>query len=95
MLSTGEIHQLSAAGIYYSDARNLAQDISDGGTLGGVLDYTADAETPAIDPEAFIAKYCAWWPIAKLLFKLAKVFTNPKWDAVLDTLIAFGDEHCG
>lgn len=43
------------------------------------------------DAEKWAQKFSDWWPVARQLLTIAKVFTNDKTDRVIDAIIRAGD----
>ncbi|MBK9419193.1 MAG: hypothetical protein IPN62_18410 [Flavobacteriales bacterium] len=83
--------QFKAMGASFSDAKAIADLITNDPTVGGVFPK-GDLANP--DHAVFKAKWCSWWGVAKVLLQVAKVFTNDAGDKVIDKLIQVGDTVC-
>ena len=94
-LSSKELEMLKANSLNLSDAKTLSDLVSADHSVGGIFPNGKNGDFSNPDIEAFKSKYCAWWPIARILFVIGKIFTKDKGDQVMDALIALGDEVCG
>jgi hypothetical protein len=94
-LSSKELEMLKANSLNLSDAKTLSDLISNDHSVGGIFPNGANGDFTNPDIEAFKAKYCSWWPIARILFVIGKIFTKEKGDKVIDALISLGDQVCG
>lgn len=94
-LSSKELEMLKANSLNLSDAKTLSDLISADHSVGGIFPNGASGDFSNPDIEAFKSKYCSWWPIARILFVIGKIFTKEKGDQVIDALISLGDQVCG
>ena len=88
------LQELEANSQHLQNAKNLAQSIINDPTVGGIFPNAANGDFSSPNIERFKGKFCSWWPLAKKLLKLAKVFTNSRIDAIIDQLIELGDSIC-
>lgn len=80
-----------------ADAKIMADFIEQDNTVGGIFPHglPGPGEHPETsrDVEAFKRKYDRrWWPVMRVVLKLAKIFTGEQVDRIIDALIALGDE---
>lgn len=94
-LSSKELDMLKANSLNLKDAKILSELVNEDHSVGGIFPKGAQGDFSNPDIEAFKAKYCSWWPIARILFVIGKIFTKEKGDKVIDALISLGDEVCG
>ena len=94
-LSSKELEMLKANSLNLNDAKILSELVSADHSVGGIFPNGSAGDFSNPDIEAFKSKYCAWWPIARILFVIGKIFTKEQGDKVIDALISLGDEVCG
>lgn len=93
-LSAQELEMLKANSLNLHNAKAIGDMINDDMTAGGIFAHGEEEDFSNPDIEAFKNKYCGWWPIARILLNLAKIFTKKKGDRVLNEMIKLGDEVC-
>ncbi|MBN9283570.1 MULTISPECIES: hypothetical protein [unclassified Flavobacterium] len=93
-LSASELELLKANSLSMRNARDIARHIESDYTVGGIFPNgkSGDFDTPNV--ERFQSKWCSWWPVARILLTLAKIFTGEKGDKAINALIALGDTVC-
>jgi hypothetical protein len=91
VLTKNELETLKMNSLSISNAKDIANQIESDLTVGGIFPNaeTGNFENPNI--EIFTQKWLWWWLAAKILLKLAKVFTGEKADKVIDKIILLGD----
>lgn len=94
MFTTEEMKSLTSNSLSLTNAKHFAQMIKSDLTIGGIFPNAYLGDFSEINTEKFQSKFCGFWPLAKKLLSLAKVFTNDKIDTIIDKLIAFGDVNC-
>lgn len=93
-LTIKEFETLTANSLSIDNAKSIAIQIENDLTVGGVFPKAEEDVFTVIDKDRFKARYCWWWKLAKVLLKLAKVFTGKKADKVIDHLIKVGNQIC-
>lgn len=93
-LNSQELEKLEASSLNLSGAKTLADFLTIDPTAGGVFPNGNNGIFDNPDIERFKKKYCPWWPVARKLLMLAKIFTNDTIDRVIDALIELGDGVC-
>jgi hypothetical protein len=93
-LTNAELELLKANSLSVANAQNMANNITNDMTVGGIFPKANAGDLSNPDTEKFKAKWCSWWPVAKILLKVAKAFTNDKADKVIDALLEVGDNVC-
>lgn len=93
-LTAIELEILKTNSLSLSNARAIGTQIESDLSAGGIFPHGANGDFSNPDMEKFRSKWCDWWVIAKILLSLAKVFTGPKADKVLDALLALGNTTC-
>ena len=95
-LEKHELDALQANSLSIRDARDISSlidgDLSVNGIFPNNTEETEDFSNP--DVEKFKAKWCSWWPIAKILLHIAKIFTKERGDKVIDEMIELGNTVC-
>ncbi len=94
MLSQERLEELRANSLTLQDAKTVRDFVTEDATVGGIFPNVTDDNLGDPNVERFKEKYCSWWPIARILLSIAKIFTNEKVDKIIDGLLALGDEHC-
>lgn len=93
-LSQQELEALKVNSLSIKDAKNMAEQIESDHTVGGLFPQGAVGDFSNPDIAKFKDKWCPWWPIARILLTIAKVFTGDKGDKVIDALMKLGDTVC-
>lgn len=93
-LSERELEVLSANSLSVQNAKELAMHIESDYTVGGIFPKAQSGDFKLPDLEAFKARWCSWWPVAKVLLTLSKTFSGQKGVQVITQLILLGDQVC-
>lgn len=93
-LTTIELETLKANSLSVSNARDIATQIESDHTIGGIFPAGASGDFTNPDEEKFKAKWCGWWPVAKILLTLAKIFTGDNADKAIDAILNLGNSIC-
>lgn len=93
-LSNAQLELLTKSGFNLKDVKEIALLIESDYTVKGIFPDALDHNFSNPDIEKFKDKWCAWWPVAKILLTIAKVFTKEVGDKVIDALLKLGDELC-
>ena len=94
-LTASELEILKANSLSVANAQSMATQIESDLTVGGIFPNGASGDFTDQNVEKFKAKWCSWWSVAKILLTIAKVFTGPKGDDVIDALLKMGNNLCG
>lgn len=89
-----ELDALAANSLGMESARTVATHIESDTTMGGIFPNAQDGNFNNPDIAKFKDKWCDWWPVAKILLKIAKVFTGEKGDKAIDAILKLGNEVC-
>ncbi len=93
-LSSSELELLKSSSLNFQNAKVIGELINSDRTVGGIFMNAGNGDFSNPDVDKFEAKYCAWWPLARILLTIAKVFTGEKTDKVIDELLKLGDRVC-
>ena len=93
-LTAQELDFLKANSLNMANAKDMAELIKSDVTLGGIFPNAATGDFSNPNTKLFSEKWCAIWDWAKILLRLAKIFTNDKIDKVIDALLALGNKVC-
>jgi len=93
-LTEQELDFLRVNSLSVKNARELAEFIESDDTVGGIFPNGAAGDFTTFNAEAFKKKWCSWYPIARILLKIAKAFAGPKGDEKIDAIIEIGDSLC-
>jgi hypothetical protein len=89
-----ELEILKTNSLSLGNARIIASQIESDYTAGGVFPKAGENNFTEINEKVFKAKWCFWWKFAKILLKIAKIFTKSKGDKVIDNLLKLGNKIC-
>lgn len=95
-LQQHELDALQANSLSIRDAKDIGSLIDSDVTVNGIFpNNTEDVEDYTNpDIEKFKDKWCSWWPIAKILLHIAKIFTKKRGDKVINEMIELGNTLC-
>lgn len=93
-LGKEELNTLAANSLSMQNAKAIGMHIDEDHSVGGIFPNGKSGDFSNPDIEKFKNKWCSWWPIAKILLNIAKVFTKEKGDKVLDALLELGNTVC-
>lgn len=93
-LSAAELEILKTNSLNLRNAKDLAKQIEADATVSGIFPKGAEGDYSNPNIEIFKRKWCSWWPVARLLLPLAKIFTNDEGDKKIDAIIELGDSVC-
>ena len=95
-LEKHELDALQSNSLSIRDARDISELIDSDLSVNGIFPNNTAAAEDFTNPdiEKFKAKWCSWWPIAKILLQIAKIFTKERGDQVIDEMIKLGNTVC-
>lgn len=93
-LTANELELLKANSLNISNARDIANQIESDHTVGGIFPNAINDDYSNPDIQKFKDKWCAWWPVARILLTIAKIFTGNKGDNAIEAMISLGDSVC-
>lgn len=93
-LNSSELESLKNNPEHVKSAKLIADQISEDSTVGGVFPKADDGNFEQIDLEIFKEKWCSWWPVARILLVVAKIFTGKRVDKIINQILKTGDEVC-
>lgn len=93
-LTVNELETLKANSLSIRNAKDIAEQIDSDHTVGGIFPNAATGDFTNPDIQKFKEKWCGWWPVARILLTLAKIFTGDKADKVIDAILKLGDTVC-
>ena len=93
-MTVSELEIFKANSLSLENSRQIGLQLEKDPTAGGVFPKAAEDNFTEVDKEKFKEKWCGWWKVAKILLKIAKIFTGKKTDKVIDNLLKFGDKVC-
>ena len=77
------------------NAKKVARELKKDRSAAGIFPNGKNGDFSNPDIELFTEKYGGWWKVARILFIIAKFFTNDKVDQVIDELLKLGDDLFG
>lgn len=93
-MTNSELETLKANSLSLENARQIGLQLEKDPTASGVFPKGAEEDFSVVDEERFKDKWCTWWKLAKIILKIAKVFTGNKADKVIDNLLKVGNTIC-
>jgi hypothetical protein len=91
-LTAQELKNLRLTSLTFANAKALAQHLESDPTAGGIFPNGKNGNFSNPNIETFEKKWGWWWEVAKDLLSMAKTFTGPKLDLVIDALIMLGEQ---
>lgn len=95
-LNEEEMKHLESNSLSIQNAIALGNYIKNDPTVGGIFPNNADGSGNFTNANEaiFKDKYCKYWKFIRPVLILAKTFTGPAIDIIIDALIALGDKAC-
>lgn len=93
-LTETELSTLKANSLSIQNAKEMAKLIDSDHTVGGIFPNGKNGDFSDPKIEIFKSKWCGWWPVAKILLTIAKIFTGDNADKVIDEILKLGSNVC-
>ena len=93
-LTDSELELLAANSLSIDNAASIGEQIENDLSVGGIFPDGSNGNFDNPNEALFKSKWCSWWPVAKILLTIAKTFTGPAGDKVIDALISLGNRVC-
>ena len=95
-LEKHELDALQSNSLSIRDARDISSLIDGDLSVNGIFPNNKEEAEDFTNPdiEKFKDKWCSWWPIAKILLNIAKIFTKERGDKVINELLKLGNVVC-
>ena len=93
-MTSSELEILKTNSLSLENARQIGLQLEKDPTAGGVFPKAAEGNFSIVNEDAFKEKWCTWWKLAKIVLKIAKVFTGAKTDKLINSLLRVGNTIC-